>query len=130
MSDPLGAAQRAADARNAAGGPRRGATSNLTADWPAAAADTVDLVVNTIHDKAIRPIVVAARAVVFGLIIATLVALVITVLSVGTLRLLDVYVFPGRVWASYAVLAAIFCAGGVAAWSRRSVPEDRSGEKA
>ena len=72
------------------------------AEWPKKAADTVDLVVDTIHDKAIRPVLLAARIVVFGLLIAVLSSVVLVLLSVGLLRLLDVYAFAGRVWLSYA----------------------------
>ena len=79
-----------------------------------------DLVVDTIHDKALRPIILGARAVVFGLLVAVLGLTVVTLVSVGLLRLLDVYVFPGRVWASYAVLGLVFSAAGLWAWSQRS----------
>jgi uncharacterized protein YacL len=94
--------------------------SAATAEWPKKAADAVDLVVDTIHDKAIRPVLLAARAIVFGLLVAVLAFVVLTLISVGLLRLLDVYVFPGRVWASYAVLGLVFCAGGLGAWSQRT----------
>jgi hypothetical protein len=104
-------------------------TSNLTAEWPAKAADTVELVVNTIHDRAIRPILVAARAVVFGLLMLVLAVVVVTAISVGVIRLFDIYVFPGRVWASYALLGTVFCAAGAYVWSKRngmSDPDHRS----
>ncbi|MGP8060164.1 MAG: hypothetical protein ACLP9C_11055 [Acidimicrobiales bacterium] len=102
------------------GAPKPAGVSGLTADWPKKAADTVDLVVDTIHDKALRPIIIGARAVVFGLLVAVLGLTVVTLVSVGILRLLDVYVFPGRIWASYAVLGLVFCAAGLWAWSQRS----------
>lgn len=94
--------------------------SSMTAEWPKKAADAVDLVVDTIHDKAIRPIVLAARAIVLGLLVAVLALLVLVLLSVGLLRLLDVYAFSGRVWISYAVLGGIFTLAGLLAWSRRT----------
>jgi len=94
--------------------------SAVTAEWPKKAADAVDLLVDTIHDKAIRPVLLAARAIVFGLLVAVLAFVVLTLISVGLLRLLDVYVFPGRVWASYAVLGLVFSAGGLWAWSQRT----------
>jgi len=102
------------------GAPKPTGLSAATAEWPKKAADAVDLVVATIHDKAIRPVLLVARAIVFGLLVAVLSFVVLTLISVGLLRLLDVYVFPGRVWASYAVLGLVFSAGGVWAWSRRS----------
>jgi hypothetical protein len=96
----------------------------MTSEWPKKAADAVDLVVDTIHDKAIRPIVLAARVVVFGLLVAVLSLIVLVLLSVGLLRLLDVYAFSGRVWISYAVLGAIFTLAGLFAWSRRTARSD------
>jgi uncharacterized protein YacL len=92
----------------------------MGAQWPKKAADVVDLVVDTIHDKAIRPVLIAARAIVFGLLIAALGSVVLILVSAGLLRLLDVYVFPGRVWASYGLLGLIFCGAGLAAWSKRT----------
>ncbi|HEX3947197.1 MAG TPA: hypothetical protein VHW47_05805 [Acidimicrobiales bacterium] len=94
-------------------------SEGLGAEWPKKAADAVDLVVDTIHDKAIRPIMLAARVVVFGLLIAALGLVVLVLLSVGLLRLLDVYAFGGRVWISYAVLGGVFTLAGLLAWTKR-----------
>jgi hypothetical protein len=41
------------------------------------------------------------------------------VVAIAVVRLLDVYVFGGRVWASDALLGAILVAGGVFAWTKR-----------
>ena len=52
------------------------------------ALDTIDTVVATVNDKAIRPAIVAARAVVFGVIIGVIaLAVVVILLSVGLIRL-------------------------------------------
>jgi hypothetical protein len=99
-----------------------GAPSPLgsTAEWPAKAVDAIDLVVATVHDRAIRPALVAARAVVFGLIIAVVALMLLILLSIALVRLLDVYVFGGRVWASYLLLGGLFVIAGFVAWSRRN----------
>ncbi len=91
-----------------------------TAEWPAKAVDAIDLVVATVHDRAIRPALVAARAVVFGLIIAVVALVLLILLSIALIRLLDVYVFDGRVWASYLLLGSIFVLAGFILWWRRS----------
>jgi len=95
--------------------------AGFATEWPVKAADVVDLVVDTIHDKAVRPILLAARVMVFGLLVAALVLVVLVLLSIGLLRLLDVYAFSGRVWVSYAVLGGVFTLAGLFTWSRRTV---------
>ncbi len=97
-----------------------GPMASLPADWPKKAADAVDLAVDTIHDKAIRPVFLVARTIAFGVLVAVLALAVVVWLSVGFVRLLDVYVVGGRVWISYAVLGGLFTVAGLVAWSRRS----------
>jgi hypothetical protein len=94
--------------------------SRLGADWPAKAADMVEMAVDTLFDRVVRPALVAVRAVVFGLLIAVTAIVLLVALSVALIRLLDVYVFDGRVWASDALLGALLTAAGVFAWSQRS----------
>ncbi|MHB1583247.1 MAG: hypothetical protein ACYCU7_06715 [Acidimicrobiales bacterium] len=103
--------------------PPRGAdtpSSSATAAWPAKAVDAVDLVVDTVHDKVIRPLVLVGRAVVFGLLIAALGTLLVVVVSIALIRLLDVYAFGHRVWASYALVGFVFTVAGLGAWSLRT----------
>ncbi len=95
------------------------AVEEATAEWPAKAADAVDAAVGAIHDKALRPLFLAARAVVFGLVAAVVAAVVVSLGVVGLIRLLTVYAFPGRVWASYALVGFVLCLGGALLWTRR-----------
>jgi hypothetical protein len=88
------------------------ADHNFSDDLSNRALDTIDTVVATVNDKAIRPAIVAARAVVFGVIIGVVALAVLVLLSVGFIRLTTDYLFHYRVWVSYLVLGAIFCAGG------------------
>jgi hypothetical protein len=96
-------------------------------EWSARAADAVESVVETVHDKVVRPAVLAGRAVVFGVLIAVVGIVVLTLLAVGLVRLLDVYAFGGRVWASDALIGALACGGGFVLWGlrnrRRHAPE-------
>ena len=122
MSDiPAPAAAPEPADRPAADGPD---LFGMTAEWPAKAVGAIDLVVDTVNDRAVRPAILAARAIVFGLLIAVLGLVVLVLASVGLLRLLDVYVFPGKVWASYAVLGALFSIVGLWAWSKRTAPAE------
>lgn len=93
------------------------------ADFAARAADLVETVVDTVHDKAVRPALLAARAVVFGLVVLTMAVVAAVASLIGLVRLLDVYAFGNRVWASDALLGAICCAAGALAWAKRRGPE-------
>jgi hypothetical protein len=96
-----------------------GPTLGPTAEWPAKAVDAIDLVVATVHDRAVRPAIMAARAVVFGLLIFVVSLVLLILLSVALVRILDTYVFDGRVWASYLLLGGLFVLAGLLIWWRR-----------
>jgi len=89
------------------------------ADWPAKVADTIEDVVEAVQDRVVRPIIVVARGLVFGIIIAVMALVLSVVLAIAVVRLLDVYAFGGRVWASDTVLGGLLVIGGVFAWSKR-----------
>jgi hypothetical protein len=96
------------------------AGTTFGADWPKKAADAVDTAVDVVRDKVVRPIIVAARGVVFGLLILVLFVTFMTLFSVAFIRLLDVYVFHGHVWASYTLVGLVFCIAGAWAWTKRA----------
>ena len=99
--------------------PQTVAGSTTSGEWQAKVADTIEGVVTGVHDRAIRPLMLVARGLVFGIIIAAM-ALVLSVLgAVALVRILDVYAFGGRVWASDALVGGLFAAVGAAAWSLR-----------
>ena len=100
--------------------PRDSATPAGTADWQGRVADTIEDVVGSVHDRVVRPLTIAARGLVFGIVIAAM-GLVLAVLAfIAVVRLLDVYAFRGRVWATDAVIGAVLVALGALAWSRRA----------
>jgi hypothetical protein len=88
------------------------------------ALDTIDTVVATVNDKAIRPAIVAARGVVFGILIAVSGLAVAVLGTIGLIRLLTDYAFDHKVWITYLVLGALFSAGGAVLYSRRGVAPD------
>jgi hypothetical protein len=88
-------------------------------DWPAVVAKTIESTVAAIHDRVIRPVVLVARALVFGFIIATMALVLTVVVSIALIRLLTVYVFDGKVWPADLVVGGLFCVAGLAAWMRR-----------
>jgi hypothetical protein len=86
------------------------------------ALDTIDNVVGTVNDKAIRPAIVAARGIVFGIVIAVTGITVVVLFCVGFIRVTTIA--GHKIWASYIVLGLLFCAVGAILYSRRGVPPD------
>lgn len=96
------------------------AASEVVAELPKRAADAIGRLVDVVHDKGVRPAVLATRVIVFGLLVAALAALALVLGSIAVLRLFDVYVFGRTVWLSYLVLGGALTLVGLAIWTRRS----------
>ncbi len=79
----------------------------IPAEWPAQAADTVVDVIGKVRDKTTRPALIAARALVYGLVAA-----VVASIALVLIRVLDNYV-PGPVWWIYLGLAVVFTITGI-----------------
>ena len=88
----------------------------------ARALDTIDTVVATVNDRAVRPAIVAARSIVFGIIIAVIGITVVVMFCIGFIRLTTIA--GHRIWASYIVLGLIFSAVGAVLYTRRGLPPD------
>ena len=86
------------------------------------ALDTVDTVVATVNDRAIRPAIVAARGIVFGVIIAVIGITTLVLFCVGFIRVTTIA--GHRIWASYIVLGLIFSIIGAVLYARRGLPPD------
>jgi len=78
-----------------------------------------DHVLDTFHDKVLRPILLAGRVVAYGFIVVLSALVLVIALVIGVLRLLNVYVFVGHVWISYLTLGVVFVAAGMVIWRRR-----------
>jgi len=96
--------------------------SGALGDLPTRGADLVDNVVELLRDKTVRPLTLATRAVVFGIIVFAASVVVLVLLSITLIRLLTVYAFDGRVWLSDLVVGVIFVTLGLCAWSKRVDP--------
>jgi hypothetical protein len=99
-------------------------------ELPRRGADWVDTVVELLRDKTVRPLTLATRAVVFGIIVFAAAVVTVVLLSISLIRLLTVYAFDGRVWLSDLVVGAVFVIAGIVAWSRRSDPRAPTEEAA
>lgn len=74
---------------------------------------------DVVHDKVLRPIIMAARAVAFGLIIVLAALVFVVVVIIAFVRLLNVYAFPGHEWITYAAVGGLSLIAGMVLWRRR-----------
>ena len=88
-------------------------------DLPSRGADAVDTIVDFIQVKAVRPLTLATRAIVFGIIVLTAAIVTLTLLSITLIRLLTVYIPGNRVWVSDLIVGVLFVIVGFVAWSQR-----------
>jgi hypothetical protein len=82
----------------------------------------IDQVVDTLHDRVIRPILLVGRSIAFSFVIAFSLAVIAVALAVALLRFLDVYVFPNHQWASWALLGLLSTIAGLVIWRYRRTP--------
>jgi hypothetical protein len=93
-------------------------------DWTTAALDRIDSAVSAVRDSTTTRLVVAARAVVYGLIAVLLGGAALLLFVMALVRILDVYLanlhilgldtHPGRsTWLADAILGGIFTAAGL-----------------
>jgi hypothetical protein len=92
-------------------------------DWPAMAADKVVDLVDQVAAKTTGPALTAARAVVFGMLISILGTAALVLLTIGVVRVIDVYV-PGDVWAAHTIVGGAFVLLGAWLWLKRRRPAD------
>ena len=95
--------------------------SGAIGDLPTRGADWVDTLVELLRDKTVRPLTLATRAVVFGIIVFAATVVTVVLLSITLIRLLTVYAFDGRVWLSDLVVGILVI--GIVAWTKRTDPE-------
>ena len=81
--------------------------------------EMVDQVADAIHNKAVRPVLLVVRAVVFSSVILTLSALIGVVFVIAVVRLLTVDAFSGRVWLSDLTAGGGAMVLGLVLWSFR-----------
>jgi hypothetical protein len=104
--------------------------SGAIGDLPTRGTDAVETLVTLLRDKTVRPLTLATRAVVFGIIVFAATVVTVVLVSVSLIRLLTVYAFDGRVWLSDLVVGAVFVTAGLVVWSRRTVSAGSSTDAA
>ena len=112
---PVRGAGRSKTGRSGASGPE--AEPVLDDSIDAAVARFTDAV-ETVRSRTSGPLVIAVRALVYGVAIATAAVGVVVLVAVAAVRALDIVV-PGDVWAAHLITSAAFGLAGAWAWSKR-----------
>ena len=99
-----------------------GEASDDTID--AAVARFVD-VVEAVRTRTSGRLVTAARALVYGLVIATAAVALVVLLAIASVRALDIAV-PRDVWSAHLIASGVFGGAGAWAWSKRRPRRVRS----
>lgn len=90
-------------------------------DWTTQAADTIESVVGSIRDKTTVPLETVARALVYGIVIATMAIVAMVVLVIIAIRALT-YIPGAKVWMVDSGLGLIFSLIGLWLWRKRRPP--------
>ncbi len=88
-------------------------------DWPQQATETIVGFVDNVKYKTTRPATMAARGVVYGLVILAIAIPALIMLLVGLVKFLN-WAIPNDVWIVYAVLGAVFSLAGAFFWRKRT----------
>ena len=79
----------------------------------------VDDVLDSLHDRVIRPLLIAGRFVAYGFILLIVAIVFLIAILLGAFRLLDVYAFHAHVWISYYIIGSVSTLGGMLIWRKR-----------
>ena len=78
-----------------------------------------DRFMDALHDRVLRPIMLAGRFVAYGFILLLLSVVVVGALVIGVVRFATVYLFAQHVWITYLVIGAVSLGVGLIIWRRR-----------
>ena len=81
--------------------------------------EAFDHVLDVVHDRILRPILVAGRTIAFGFILLLTALVLLIVLVIGIIRLLNVYLFAGHEWLSCLIVGGALVITGLIIWRRR-----------
>jgi phosphatidylglycerophosphate synthase len=78
-----------------------------------------DHALDVVHDKVLRPILLAGRVIAYGFIVVLAALVLIAVLLIGVIRFVNVYLFAGHEYITYLSVGAIAILAGMIIWRRR-----------
>lgn len=92
----------------------------IDADWTVRTADAIDAAVGMVRDRAVRPVVTAARWAVYGALAAIAGVTALVLMAVGVLRALDIATGSGNVWVAHLIAGGLFLVPGMLCLRRAS----------
>jgi uncharacterized MAPEG superfamily protein len=99
-------------------------SNGTSGDWADQAAGAIEGFIDGLHDRAIVPLLTAARIVVYGLLAAIVGTATIILFAIALVRFIDIYLgnlvhLASVVWLADLIAGAIFVAAGLFLWSGR-----------
>lgn len=79
----------------------------------------IDHALDVVHDRVLRPVLLAGRFLAYGFILFLVSLVLMSVVIIGLVRLMNVYFFSGREWLSYLVIGGLSLIAGLVIWRRR-----------
>lgn len=79
----------------------------------------LDAVLDTVHDKILRPLLLVTRFLAFGFVLFALSLVLVVAGVIGLIRFGNVFIFQGYVWLNYLVVGALATCIGLLIWRRR-----------
>ncbi len=80
----------------------------------------LDQGLDTLYNKVIRKILLVGRTLAYAFILMVLGVVALVAVSIGLIRLLNVYAFASHPWLSEAVIGALFLTAGLVVWRYRT----------
>ncbi len=77
---------------------------------------------DVVHDRVLRPILLAGRTIAYLFVLLLVALVLVTVAIIGAIRFLDVYAFGAHQWLSYVLVGVLSIVGGLLVWRRRRPP--------
>ena len=78
-----------------------------------------DAVLDTVHDRVLRPLLLVTRFIAFGFVLFALGLVLLIASVIGLIRFGNVFIFQGYVWLNYLVVGALTTCIGLLIWRRR-----------
>jgi len=96
-----------------------------SSDWATRTADSIERVVTTVRDRTTRPLLIAGRAIVFGLLAAVAGISAVVLLWITMVRVL--VILTDRAWLAHLISGAVFVIVGLVLMRlRRSAVQEAS----